>query len=346
MMLDNLRTLSMLDWLENDLLLIIDSCEPASSDASFRRYFRVKSPAGQFIVMDAPPDKENIEPFIRIAELLTRSRVNVPTIFQQNLTEGFLLLEDFGSQCFLDQLSVHNATVLYQSALDTLFNLQTNTVIESCGLPAYNEPLLQRELTFFDDWFLQQLLDIQIPASIWESVRTLLVKTALEQPVTCVHRDYHSRNLMVLNDDSPGVIDFQDAVIGPITYDLVSLLRDCYIAWPHEQVEQWMIHYYQRLLQAQRIACDPAQFKRWFDLMGLQRHLKAIGIFSRLHLRDGKSSYLGDIPRTLNYVKTVCAAYPELAGFSGFLQNHVLFAHNTLSSFPHEEVCGEEFMTL
>ena len=143
---------------------------------------------------------------------------------------------------------------------------------------------------------------------------------------------------MVLDDDSPGVIDFQDAVIGPITYDLVSLLRDCYIAWPNQQVEQWMTQYYQRLLQAKLIACKPVQFKRWFDLMGLQRHLKAIGIFSRLHLRDGKSNYLNDIPRTLNYVTTVCATYPELVEFSDFLQNHVLPAHAILSSFPQEEV--------
>lgn len=341
MMLDDLRTISMLDWLENDLLLTIDSCEPASSDASFRRYFRVKGAEGQFIVMDAPPDKENIGPFIRIAGLLAHSRVNVPTIFKQNLTDGFLLLEDFGPQCFLDRLNAHNANDLYQSAFDSLFALQTNTAIDNCGLPGYDEPLLQRELAIFEDWFLNHTLDIQIPAPIWETVRTLLVTSALEQPVTCVHRDYHSRNLMVLTDDSLGVIDFQDAVIGPITYDLVSLTRDCYIAWPKQQVEQWMARYYERLLQAELIACNPAQFKRWFDLMGLQRHLKAIGIFSRLHLRDGKSGYLNDIPRTLNYVTTVCAAYPELAGFGGFLQNHVLPA-----SSPHGEVYGEAFITV
>lgn len=327
----------MLDWLENDLLLTIDSCQAASSDASFRRYFRIKTPEGQFIVMDAPPEKENIEPFIRVAGLLARSRVNVPAIFQQNLTDGFLLLEDFGSQSFLDQLNAFNAGELYQSAFNTLFNLQTNTTVQNSGLPDYNEPLLQRELGIFEDWFLNQWLDILIPPSIWETLRSILVKSALEQPVTCVHRDYHSRNLMVLNDDSPGVIDFQDAVIGPVTYDLVSLLRDCYIAWPNQQVEQWMDQYYNRLLQAELVACTPARFKRWFDLMGIQRHLKAIGIFSRLHLRDGKSSYLNDIPRTLNYVTAICASYPELVEFSDFLQTHVLPAHEILSSFPKEE---------
>ncbi|MGZ5076241.1 MAG: aminoglycoside phosphotransferase family protein [Methylobacter sp.] len=332
MMPEDLRTLLMFDWLENDLLLTISACAPASSDASFRRYFRVNTSEQQFIVMDAPPTKENVEPFIRIAKLLTQSQVKVPAIFQQNTVDGFLLLEDFGSQCFLDRLNEATATVLYQSAFDSLFKLQTRTAIEDAGLPYYDEPLLHRELAIFDEWFLGRLLDIQAPTAVWDSVRALLTASALEQPRVCVHRDYHSRNLMVLDSDSPGVIDFQDAVIGPITYDLVSLLRDCYIAWPEQQVEQWRNDYFERLREAGLIDCSPARFKRWFDLMGLQRHLKAIGIFSRLHLRDGKSNYLADIPRTLNYVTAVCAAYPELAEFNGFLNDHVLPAHNKLSS--------------
>jgi aminoglycoside/choline kinase family phosphotransferase len=324
MMPEDLRTISMFDWLEHDLLLTVSHCEPASSDASFRRYFRIKTSGGQFIVMDAPPNKENTEPFIRIAGLLAQSQVHVPSIFQQNLTDGFLLLEDFGKQCFLDQLNETTVNNLYQNAFDSLFKLQTLTPVKNSGLPGYDEPLLHRELTIFDEWFLGQLLDIQVPASLWESVRDQLTTSALEQPVTCVHRDYHSRNLMVLDNDSPGVIDFQDAVIGPVTYDLVSLLRDCYIAWPEQRIEQWRSSYFERLQQAGLIDCNEAQFKRWFDLMGLQRHLKAIGIFSRLHLRDGKSNYLGDIPRTLNYVTAVCATYPELAGFNNFLLSHVL----------------------
>ncbi len=346
MMLEDLRTISMLDWLENDLLMTIDSWEPASSDASFRRYFRINAKEGRFIVMDAPPEKENIKTFISVAGLLASSLVNVPTIFQQNLTDGFLLLEDFGSLCFLDQLNADTVTGLYQSAFDTLFKMQSYTSIQDCGLPRYNEPLLQRELDIFEDWFLNQWLDIQIPASIWGNVRDILVKSALEQPSTCVHRDYHSRNLMVLKDDSPGVIDFQDAVIGPITYDLVSLLRDCYIAWPKQQVEMWMEQYYDRLLKAELITSTPARFKRWFDLMGMQRHLKAIGIFSRLHLRDGKSGYLDDIPRTLSYITAICSNYPELAGFSGFLQSQVLSARDILSSLPIAEDSGGEFITL
>ncbi len=324
MMPEDLRTIAMRDWLENDLLLDIEHCEPASSDASFRRYFRIKAVQGQFIVMDAPPEKENIEPFIRVAALMRQSQIHVPAIFEQNLSDGFLLIEDFGSHCFLDRLNTHSAETLYQSACDSLFKLQSQTPLQDSGLPRYNEALLQRELGIFDEWFLNRLLDIDLPAPMLDKVHKLLISSALEQPVTCVHRDYHSRNLMVLNDNTPGIIDFQDAVIGPITYDLVSLLRDCYIAWPEVQVKQWLNHYYQRLLQAGLIDCDLPQFIRWFDLMGMQRHLKAVGIFSRLHLRDGKSGYLKDIPRTLNYVTAVCAVYPELADFGRFLADLAL----------------------
>jgi len=325
MITEDLRTLTLLDWLENDLLLTVENIEPASSDASFRRYFRVTTPDGQFIVMDAPPEKENIKPFIKVAELMANAGINVPAIFQQNLMDGFLLLEDFGSRCFLDQLSPGNADTLYQSAFDNLFKQQTH--LQNCDLPRYDEALLTRELDIFNDWFVNQLADLEMPTDIWQTTQAVLIGSALEQPVSCVHRDYHSRNLMVLDDDSPGIIDFQDAVIGPVTYDLVSLLRDCYIAWPEQHIEQWRERYYQRLQQAGLINCDPARFKRWFDLMGMQRHLKAIGIFSRLHLRDGKSGYLDDIPRTLNYVTTVCSRYAELADFNQFLETQLLPAY-------------------
>jgi aminoglycoside/choline kinase family phosphotransferase len=324
MMIEDLRTLAMLDWLENDLLLPILDCSVASSDASFRRYFRIKTPESTFIVMDAPPEKEKLIPFIHVAGLMTDAQLHVPAIFQQNLEDGFLLLEDFGSQCFLDQLNTHNADALYQTAFDSLFNLQSKTRLQPGNLPEYDEALLKRELDIFEEWFLGHYLDIEIPVALWQNVYTVLINSALEQPVTCVHRDYHSRNLMVLNSHSPGILDFQDAVIGPITYDLVSLLRDCYIVWSAEQVEQWMTGYYQRLQQANLINCELAQFKRWFDLMGLQRHLKAIGIFSRLNFRDQKPDYLDDIPRTLNYVTAQAKAYPEFAEFSAFLNNTVL----------------------
>lgn len=317
---DDLRTQAMIHWLNHDLVLPIDTIEPASGDASFRRYFRVKVADNSFIVMDAPPDKEDVARFIRVADLLRHAKVNVPIIFQQNLHDGFLLLQDFGSQCFLDRLDINNADNLYQSAFDTLFKLQNNTPLTNCGLPAYDQALLERELGIFTEWYLGNRLGLALPEQLWNITRTVLIDSALEQPVTCVHRDYHSRNLMAIEQDSPGVIDFQDAVTGPITYDLVSLLRDCYIAWPDAFVEQWVSSYFQRLEQAKLVDCGLDRFQRWFDLMGLQRHLKAIGIFSRLDLRDGKSGYLQDIPRTLNYVTDVAAKYPELAEFGDYLQ--------------------------
>jgi aminoglycoside/choline kinase family phosphotransferase len=208
--------------------------------------------------------------------------------------------------------------------MDSLFRLQSNTQLSNGYLPNYDRALLQRELGIFEDWFLKQLLGIEIPDPLWDSVCNILVDSALEQPTACVHRDYHSRNLMLLANNLPGVIDFQDAVIGPITYDLVSLLRDCYIAWPQHNVEEWTAQYHQKLQQTGLISCDLSVFFRWFDLMGLQRHLKAIGIFSRLHLRDGKSGYLNDIPRTLGYVITQVQAYPELSDFHSYLQQFVL----------------------
>jgi N-acetylmuramate 1-kinase len=324
MIANDFRRTTMLAWLENDLKLTVIKCEPASSDASFRRYFRITLPDQQLIVMDAPPDKENIKQFIKVAEILKQAKVNAPALYHQNLTDGFLVLEDFGSQPYLDLLNPGNANALYAAALESLLTLQTQVGSDSYSLPHYDKTLLERELGIFEEWFINKALGKEIPAALWESVKNILVNSALEQPVTCVHRDYHSRNLMVLENNSPGIIDFQDAVIGPVTYDLVSLLRDCYIAWPQNQVESWLSQHYQKLKQAGIVSCDITLFTRWFDLMGMQRHLKAIGIFSRLNLRDGKSGYLSDIPRTLNYVMAQALAYPELGAFHDFLQQRIL----------------------
>lgn len=312
------------DWLKDDLGLEITDFQTASSDASFRRYFRVTHSQGQHIVMDAPPDLEDIRPFIKVATLLENSQVNVPHIHQQNLAQGFLLLEDFGSQNLLDQLNSDNASTLYESALDELLKLQTNTCIETSDLPHYDADLLRRELTLFYEWFAQKLLGKTISETIQTSLNRFLISSALEQPQVCVHRDYHSRNLMYRENEAPGVIDFQDAVIGAITYDLVSLLRDCYISWTQPQLDEWIKDYFQRLTEAGLIDCSLEKFNRWFDLMGLQRHLKAIGIFARLNLRDSKSGYLKDIPRTMNYVVQVCQKYPELADFYAYLQAEIL----------------------
>lgn len=324
---EDLRVNEIHSWLENELHLQINSFEPASSDASFRRYFRVTHQLGQHIVMDAPPERENIIPFIDVAGLFAKSGVHVPKILQQNLEQGFLLLEDFGSECFLDKLDSNSAHQLYQSALDSLFKLQTSTDIKNCLLPAYDEALLSRELGIFEDWFIQKFMNVLLTVddrSVINETWSALIESALDQPKVCVHRDYHSRNLMYLKSDSPGILDFQDAVIGPVTYDLASLLRDCYISWPENLIEQWVTEYFNRLQEADLIHSSRGQFQRWFDLMGLQRHLKAIGIFARLQLRDCKPNYLQDIPRTMDYVTGICSQYPELSAFHQFLNHRIL----------------------
>ena len=315
MILKDLRTMTLLDWLENDCLLNVENCEPASNDASFRRYFRVKIDGENFIAMDAPPDKEDIVPFMKIATLFKQANVNTPTLLQHNLEDGFILLEDFGSQWLLDELNEDNATSLYARALTDLLPLATNENLLNANLPPYDEKVLRREMALFEEWFVEQLLDEELPQDLWENVQQILVKSALEQPQVCVHRDYHSRNLMVLPNGELGVLDFQDAVLGALTYDSVSLLRDCYIDWSDDKIETWLRAYFEQLQTAKVVECDFTQFKRWFDLMGMQRHLKVCGIFSRLHLRDEKSQYLKSLPRTLNYLIKVCSAYSELHEF-------------------------------
>jgi aminoglycoside/choline kinase family phosphotransferase len=317
------RAAELAEWLES-IGHVIESIQPASSDASFRRYFRVRHANGCDVVMDAPPDKETTEPFVRIAGIMQAAGVHVPTIYQQNRQLGFLLLEDLGSTSLLDMLKPDTADGVYQVALDSLLQLQTGVDVSSCGLPVYDRALLQRELGIFYEWFLEKLLGIVVPDAIRRSLDDCLIESALQQPQICVHRDFHSRNLMWLGRAAPGVIDFQDAVVGPVTYDLVSLLRDCYISWPQHRVQLWCRNHYQRLHDAGIVEVEFARFSRWFDLMGLQRHLKAVGIFSRLHLRDNKSGYLADIPRTMDYIEAVCEQYPELATFTEFLKQQVL----------------------
>ncbi len=318
-------------WLKNELNMDIESLTPASSDASFRRYFRVIHQQQAYIVMDAPPEKEDIKPFIKVANLFAPSGINVPKIFHSNFEGGFLLLEDFGTQCYLDALNTDNADLFYQLALNSLFKLQTEINPAESNLPAYTHELLNKELDIFSDWFLTKKLSLTPSPkekSLLDKTWTILTQSALEQPQACVHRDYHSRNLMATETNSPGIIDFQDAVVGPISYDLVSLLRDCYISWPEQQIEQWQKQYFQRLSSNGLVKCDNDTFQRWFDLMGMQRHLKAIGIFSRLQLRDNKPNYLQDIPRTMDYISLVSSRHPDLVEFNSFLQKTIIPAWN------------------
>jgi N-acetylmuramate 1-kinase len=293
------------------------SIRPASADASFRRYFRVTDTSGaSFIVMDAPPDKEDSRPFVRIARRLRVLGLNVPEILAEDLAQGFLLITDLGDRLYLAALNESTVTPLYRDALAALLRLQSGTVHDTTFLPPYDAALLQREMELFREWYVGRHLGKTLSADqhgTLDRVFGLLAASALEQPTVWVHRDYHSRNLMVTAHSSPGILDFQDAVQGPITYDLVSLLRDCYVAWPRERVEAW-VREYRALARAAGLATgtDEQRFLRWFDWMGVQRHLKAAGIFARLNHRDGKPGYLNDIPRTLAYVTDVTERYAEL----------------------------------
>ena len=319
------------EWLQTQLSLTNYDIQPASSDASFRRYFRITSSAGLFtpyqaqslIVMDAPPFQEDTRPYIHIAKLMAHVGLNVPLVLEENTEQGFLLLTDLGSTQYLSVLNEANVNELYKDALDALLKLQTNGPSESDGIPPYDHALLQRELEIFREWYLQKHLGLRLSKehdNVINDAFSLLIDTALEQPAVCVHRDYHSRNLMQTEKNNPGVLDFQDAVIGPITYDVVSLLKDCYISWPREQVESWALQYKANLEGAGVIeGVDNKQFLRWFDFMGAQRHLKATGIFARLDQRDGKPDYLNDIPRTLSYVIDVTGRYKELNLLNQFL---------------------------
>ncbi len=316
-------------WLEDELQADICSFNPASNDASFRRYFRVVFnnivpglPAGQsFIVMDAPPDKESLDAFIDIAKCLKKTGVNVPALYAVNKTAGFILMSDLGTTAYLSQLNrdAQSADPLYSDAMNALVLMQQSAE-KSLQLPDYDEQLLKLEMQLLPEWYIKIHCQYDLTGAeeiVLDQAMESLIASAQQQPQVFVHRDYHSRNLMVQDNPgsamlNPGLIDFQDAVIGPVTYDLVSLLRDSYIAWPDEKVYAWVEQYRHLLLKAKLLpADDKEQFIRWFDWMGIQRQLKVVGIFCRLNYRDSKSHYLDDIPQTLDYLFKVCARYPE-----------------------------------
>ncbi len=287
---------------------------PASADASFRRYFRIVRGAQSWIVMDAPPDRENLEPFIAIARLSEAAGLNVPKVLAEDRERGYLLLSDLGRQTFLHVLTAENADPLMQDAITALIRWQTAS--HEGVLPPYDAALLQRELDLFPDWYVGRHLGRTLSAAQRASLTQIeqqLIASALAQPRVYVHRDYMPRNLMV-STPSPGVLDFQDAVYGPITYDVVSLFRDAFMSWPAERVEQWMRLYWQQA-GAGGLPVDASfdAFRRAADWMGLQRHLKVIGIFARIQHRDGKPQYLADVPRFIRYVREVAGKYPELA---------------------------------
>jgi aminoglycoside/choline kinase family phosphotransferase len=311
-------------WLTTLNLVAADSARPASSDASFRRYYRLdvlpgtaNVPGATLIAMDAPPERENVPAFVKVAGLLKSAGVSVPEIVAQDLDNGFLLLSDLGTTTYLDALNHDNAAVLYAEALESLMKIQQAS--EPGVLPEFDRAFILREMNLFPEWFIGKhlgatLTDVQ--ETQLNKVFEAITANILSQQQVFMHRDYHSRNLMHVNDGSlpnPGILDFQDAVFGPITYDIASLLRDAYIQWDEELVLDWVIRYWQRAKQlGLPVNPDIDAFYRDFEFMALQRHLKILGLFARLNYRDGKSLYMGDLPTVLDYVRKTANRYTEL----------------------------------
>jgi hypothetical protein len=294
----------------------IGSLRPASSDASFRRYFRVDGTGNDsYIVMDAPPPQEDVRPFIRVADVFGATGISVPAVIARDVEQGFLLLSDLGSTTYLQLLTADNAHKLYLDALGALVQLQSHS--QPGVLAEYDRALLLREMMLFPEWYVDKHLGITMSdkqSATLNQVFDVLLANNLAQPQVYVHRDYHSRNLMVLSDGNPGILDFQDAVYGPITYDLASLLRDAYVQWDEELVLDWAIRYWELARRAGLpVNPDIDAFYRDFEFMGLQRHLKVLGIFARLYHRDGKDGYLKDLPLVMEYTRKVAYRYKELA---------------------------------
>ncbi len=300
-------------WLRQTITEPVLDLQPVSVDASFRRYFRAHLPGRTVIVMDAPPDKEDCRAFIKVAGLLRAAQLHAPEILAQDLNQGFLLLSDLGTQTYLDVLNAGNAAALFRDASDALIRWQLASRPEI--LPPYDEVLLRREIDLFPDWYVRQHLKLTLTPKQRETLAqafTLIIEQNLSQPRVYVHRDYMPRNLMV-SEPNPGIIDFQDAVYGPVTYDVLSLFKDAFISWEEEQLLDWVIRYWEQAKKAGLpVPVDFGEYYRDLEWMGLQRHLKVLGIFARIHYRDGKPHYLTDTPRFMNYVRQTAARYSTL----------------------------------
>lgn len=301
--------------------------EPLYDDASFRRYFRVCAGQESWVIMDAPPELENTENYVRISEAWRTCGINLPKVRTRDENQGFLMLDDFGDRQYIKELNTQSVDKLYGDALAALVSIQHGILSAPNFLPSYDRDLLMREMSLFSEWYLQRHLGIpekDIEVVGFSKLRNWLADSALEQPRVWVHRDYHCRNLMITDHQSPGILDFQDAVTGPVTYDLVSLLRDCYIDWPDNYVREQALHFRDMLIQSSLLAenVSQEQFMQWFDLMGVQRHLKAIGIFARLLYRDSKDNYLQYIPRTWNYIARLTPKYPRLQPLVNLVERH------------------------
>ncbi len=320
------RYTNIIRWLTHDVGHKIKTIHPVSGDASFRRYFRIETEAGCYILMDAPPEHEPLDSYLNITTLFQQNNITVPQIFAQNLKQGFLLLSDFGDNTLLRSLTPSNADSLYKKSLQTLINIQL-CPSKTHNLPAYDSEFMQRELQLFHEWFLQKQLNLQLSPSEEQLLNhsyQCIIDQVTSQAYCCVHRDYHSRNLLSLAEDHIGVIDFQDAVHGPISYDIVSLLKDCYIDWPEESVQKWLKYYWELAKATSLPAMNFDELQNDFFWAGYQRHLKAIGIFARLNILYKKPSFLRSIPRAINYLSPNHHYEQKLSNFYRFLQERIL----------------------
>jgi aminoglycoside/choline kinase family phosphotransferase len=310
------------------------SLAPASADASFRSYWRVRDGAATWIVMDAPPEQEDVRPWLDIGNRLRAAGLHTPQVLAADLDRGFVLMEDLGTRTYLPELTDASVEHLYGDAFEALLRMQSE--VPARDLPVFDATRTIPEMELLGPWFLDRHLGLQPSCTDWDVIEhafRLIAASADEQPRRFMHRDYHSRNLLIATERNPalaatalanpGIIDFQGAMFGPVTYDLASLLRDCYIAWPIERIDAWVESYRRRLIDAGIVDVDGAQFRRWFDSIGLQRHIKVLGVFCRLWYRDGKSGYLADLPRVLAYVLEVARLYPALLDFAELLEQAV-----------------------
>ncbi len=326
--MNDLRKQALTQWVEQQTGRSDLQLQVVSGDASFRRYFRAPASDGllSVIAVDAPPEKEPIEPFVKISELLASTGVTVPRILAQDPELGFMLLSDFGDELYLSAINETSADKLYREALDALVTIQFGCQDRRNELPAYDHALLHQEMELFREWFLQQHLGLELTSDehqmLDEWFETLSAQV-LKQTQVAVHRDYHCRNLMVLPEHGPGIIDYQDAVWGPYSYDLVSLLKDCYIRWPREQQLSWLAHYTSRAERAGITIPNIEQRIRDYDWMGMQRHIKVAGIFCRLCHRDGKTAYLQDVPLTLGYLVEALRLYPEMSPYLDWMERRL-----------------------
>lgn len=306
--------------------------KPLTNDASFRRYFRVYNDKDTWIAIDAPPSTEKNAAYIAIANTLNKYGLHAPKILASDLEQGFILTSDLGDTLLSKALTKDTVYPLYQNAMQALIKLQQCPAIDDYSLPHFDAEFISREFSVFKEWFLKRYLNLNITLeqlAMLEHTLALLIDNVRAQPQVLIHLDYHSRNLMLLKDNTIGLLDFQDAAIGPISYDLVSLLKDCYVDWPIQDVQIWALQFYQSLPHAE---FSFLEFIKWFDLTGLQRHLKVLGIFTRLHLRDHKSLYLNDIPRIMDYIKYVLNRYPELALFKIYFNDIIVPRYQEVSS--------------